>query len=391
MQSRDCRAAFASRTVIAVTRHGRRRRAPSSEINSQHRAAGLSQQCAPSSGRSWSTDGGTSTGSDPGSIAGESTECRGPRRSVMSSGERAARQPAHRHLGRDPRRDRPHPPGGRPRFHRAGARRVRHRQGSRRARHPRPSARAASGPSSRSTAARFPQTCSRASFSATRKASFTGAVATRKGRFEIAEGGTLFLDEIGDMSPTMQVKLLRVLQERVFERVGNHVSIRCNVRIIAATHRNLEESIARRHLPRRPLPSPERIPHRDAGAARASRRPAAAGARFHRAQHCRRARPRAALAARIRGARRLSLAGQRARACEPHRAAVDRLQRPHRRHRRSAREIPARRLDAAIAPHLALAKSISTRPGRRDALPSPMELWHAQPQTTMAPAEAARG
>ncbi len=77
------------------------------------------------------------------------------------------------------------------------------------------------------------------------KGSFTGAVAARKGRFEIAEGGTLFLDEIGDMSLPMQVKLLRVLQERVFERVGNHTQIRCNVRIIAATHRNLEESIAR--------------------------------------------------------------------------------------------------------------------------------------------------
>src|SRR5579871_204812 len=77
------------------------------------------------------------------------------------------------------------------------------------------------------------------------KGAFTGAVAARKGRFEIAEGGTLFLDEIGDMSPTMQVKLLRVLQERVFERVGNHVPVRCNVRIIAATHRNLEEAITR--------------------------------------------------------------------------------------------------------------------------------------------------
>src|ERR1700744_3852605 len=77
------------------------------------------------------------------------------------------------------------------------------------------------------------------------KGAFTGAVASRKGRFEIAEGGTLFLDEIGDMSPTMQVKLLRVLQERVFERVGNQTPIRCNVRIIAATHRNLEESIIR--------------------------------------------------------------------------------------------------------------------------------------------------
>jgi sigma-54 specific flagellar transcriptional regulator A len=77
------------------------------------------------------------------------------------------------------------------------------------------------------------------------KGAFTGAITLRKGRFEIAEGGTLFLDEIGDMSVTMQVKLLRVLQERVFERVGNHVPVQCNVRIIAATHRNLEESIAR--------------------------------------------------------------------------------------------------------------------------------------------------
>ena len=75
------------------------------------------------------------------------------------------------------------------------------------------------------------------------KGSFTGAYSTRKGRFEVAEGGTLFLDEIGDMSLPMQVKLLRVLQERVFERVGNHQSICCNVRIIAATHRNLDEAI----------------------------------------------------------------------------------------------------------------------------------------------------
>ena len=75
------------------------------------------------------------------------------------------------------------------------------------------------------------------------KGAFTGAINTRKGRFEIAEGGTLFLDEIGDMSPTMQVKLLRVLQERMFERVGSNSPQRCDVRIVAATHRNLEESI----------------------------------------------------------------------------------------------------------------------------------------------------
>jgi sigma-54 specific flagellar transcriptional regulator A len=77
------------------------------------------------------------------------------------------------------------------------------------------------------------------------KGSFTGAITARKGRFEIAEGGTLFLDEIGDMSLPMQVKLLRVLQERIYERVGSNTSSTCDVRIIAATHRNLEESIVR--------------------------------------------------------------------------------------------------------------------------------------------------
>ncbi len=75
------------------------------------------------------------------------------------------------------------------------------------------------------------------------KGAFTGALSTRVGRFEFAEGGTLFLDEIGDMSLQMQVKLLRVLQERTFERVGSNKVIRCNVRIIAATHRDLDAAI----------------------------------------------------------------------------------------------------------------------------------------------------
>lgn len=75
------------------------------------------------------------------------------------------------------------------------------------------------------------------------KGAFTGAVATRKGRFEMAEGGTLFLDEIGDMSLPMQVKLLRVLQERSFERVGSNQTQHCNVRILAATHRDLEAMV----------------------------------------------------------------------------------------------------------------------------------------------------
>lgn len=77
------------------------------------------------------------------------------------------------------------------------------------------------------------------------KGAFTGALAARKGRFEMAEGGTLLLDEIGDMPLPMQVKLLRVLQERSFERVGGTQTLKCNVRVVAATHRNLEDQIAR--------------------------------------------------------------------------------------------------------------------------------------------------
>jgi sigma-54 specific flagellar transcriptional regulator A len=77
------------------------------------------------------------------------------------------------------------------------------------------------------------------------KGAFTGAITSRKGRFEMADGGTLFLDEIGDMSLPMQVKILRALQERTYERVGSNRSQRCDVRVIAATHRNLEQSIVK--------------------------------------------------------------------------------------------------------------------------------------------------
>jgi Nif-specific regulatory protein len=77
------------------------------------------------------------------------------------------------------------------------------------------------------------------------KGAFTGAVAMRKGRFEIADGGTIFLDEIGDIPPPTQIKLLRVLQEREFERVGSQTPIRSDVRVITATSRNLEEMIER--------------------------------------------------------------------------------------------------------------------------------------------------
>jgi sigma-54 specific flagellar transcriptional regulator A len=75
------------------------------------------------------------------------------------------------------------------------------------------------------------------------KGAFTGAITSRAGRFEMAEGGTLFLDEIGDLPLNMQVKLLRVLQERTFERVGGSKTYTADVRVIAATHRNLEDMI----------------------------------------------------------------------------------------------------------------------------------------------------
>ncbi len=77
------------------------------------------------------------------------------------------------------------------------------------------------------------------------KGAFTGATQQRKGRFEMANGGTLFLDEIGDISPAVQVRLLRVLQERTIERVGSSESVAINVRVLAATSRNLEEEMAK--------------------------------------------------------------------------------------------------------------------------------------------------
>ena len=77
------------------------------------------------------------------------------------------------------------------------------------------------------------------------RGAFTGAIAQKKGRLEIAEGGTVFLDEIGELSPALQVKLLRVLQEREFERVGGTLTIKVDVRVIAATNKNLDDAMAR--------------------------------------------------------------------------------------------------------------------------------------------------
>ncbi len=75
------------------------------------------------------------------------------------------------------------------------------------------------------------------------RGAFTGAQASRRGRFEQADGGTLFLDEIGDMPADLQVRLLRVLSDGEYYRVGGHAPQRANVRIIAATHQNLEERV----------------------------------------------------------------------------------------------------------------------------------------------------
>ena len=109
-------------------------------------------------------------------------------------------------------------------------------------------------------------------FSGMRRGLLPGPSVPRQGRFELAEQGTLFLDEIGDMSLNMQVKLLRVLQERTFERVGSNKSIEADVRIIAATHRNLEEAITEGKFREDLFYRLNVFPHRDAAVTRTGRR-----------------------------------------------------------------------------------------------------------------------
>ncbi len=93
------------------------------------------------------------------------------------------------------------------------------------------------------------------------RGAYTGAVARGIGRFERANRGTLFLDEIGDLPLELQPKILRVMQERQFERLGGAATIHTDVRVICATHRNLVEMIDERAIPRRPLLSAQRVPH----------------------------------------------------------------------------------------------------------------------------------
>jgi len=101
----------------------------------------------------------------------------------------------------------------------------------------------AAGPLVRVNCAALPESLLEAELFGHEKGAFTGAVASRKGRFELADGGSLFLDEIGDLPSHLQVKLLRVLQEREFERLGSSRPIPVNVRLLAATHRDLEAFI----------------------------------------------------------------------------------------------------------------------------------------------------
>lgn len=103
--------------------------------------------------------------------------------------------------------------------------------------------RRSSGPFIRINCAALPENLIESELFGHEKGAFTGAITTRKGRFELANKGTLFLDEIGDLPLQTQVKLLRILQEREFERLGGEKTIRVDVRIIAATSRNLEELI----------------------------------------------------------------------------------------------------------------------------------------------------
>jgi Nif-specific regulatory protein len=95
----------------------------------------------------------------------------------------------------------------------------------------------------RVSCAAFPDTLIESELFGYEKGAFTGAIARKKGRFEMAEGGTLFLDEIGEISPAIQVKLLRVLQEKEFERLGGTETLRADVRLITATNKNLEKAM----------------------------------------------------------------------------------------------------------------------------------------------------
>jgi len=106
----------------------------------------------------------------------------------------------------------------------------------------------AKGPFVKINCAALPESVLESELFGHEKGAFTGALNARKGRFELADKGTLFLDEIGEISPSFQAKLLRVLQEQEFERVGGNHTIKVDVRVVTATNRNLEEAVARKEF-----------------------------------------------------------------------------------------------------------------------------------------------
>jgi transcriptional regulator with GAF, ATPase, and Fis domain len=106
------------------------------------------------------------------------------------------------------------------------------------------------GPFVKINCAAMPETLMESELFGHEKGAFTGAIKTVEGRFAMAHGGTLLLDEVSEMSPTMQAKLLRVLQEREFEKLGGRETIKIDVRIVATTNRDLKKAIADDEVPR---------------------------------------------------------------------------------------------------------------------------------------------
>ena len=207
---------------------------------------------------------------DPGGRPGHASGggCGRCRRSAVVGSDASARLRRARHAGGRARAAE----GGGHRRHRAVDGRERHRQGDRRprrARLERPGPRALRG---RQLRRRCRPTLLESELFGHEKGAFTGAHARQRGRIELAEGGTFFLDEVGELEPGLQARLLRVIQEKRFERVGGQQAVDANVRWIAATNRDLPADGARREVPRGPLPP-------DRGLPRAACRRCASGAR----------------------------------------------------------------------------------------------------------------
>ena len=166
--------------------------------------------------------------------------------------------------------------GGGDRHDRAADRRVGNRQGSRRALHPPRVGAEASGPFVAMNCAALPEQLLESELFGYERGAFTGAQQAKPGQIELAAGGVLFLDEVGEMSPSAQAKFLRVLQEREFQRLGGTRPLKANVRVIAATNRDLRKAMERGEF-REDLYLPAAgVRHPPAAAARAAgRHPAA--------------------------------------------------------------------------------------------------------------------